>query len=202
MSATVTNNYARAFTDAFSGELNWTSDNIFLALVQATYTPNLATDTVWSGISSNEAVGTGYTAGGFNLSTSTVQGTLSFIGAGGWLANTAYATNQVVAANSALWICVVSGNTGVTQPTWPTVQGQTVVDNTVTWALLGSWLAYFTSSTASWNPLSVTNVRYGVIYDQTTGALICLIDMGSGQTLTGPWGLQPDPVTGWFFFSG
>lgn len=202
MSATTTNLYACALTNAFSGELNWTSDSIYLALVKATYTPNLASDTLWSAISSNEASGTGYTAGGFNLSTSTVQGSIPFTGESAWLANTAYAPNQVVAANSLLWICVVGGTTGVTQPTWPTGQGQTVVDNTVTWALLGSWLAYFTSATASWNPLSVTDVRYGVIYDQTTGSLINLIDMGSAQSLTGPWGLQPDPVTGWFFFSG
>jgi hypothetical protein len=201
MTATTTTLYAVAVQNAFAGEVNWTSDAVHLALVLATYTPNLVTDSVWTAISSHEASGSGYTTGGVLLS-GVVAGVLGYSGVSPWLANTTYAADQVMNASSLMFICVAGGMSGVTAPTWPTSQGVTVPDNTATWACLGSYVSYFTSGTASWNPLSVTNVRYGVIYDATNESLIALIDMGSGQTLTGPFGLQPDPVTGWFFFSG
>ena len=102
-----------------------------------------------------------------------------------------------------MYVCVGTGTTAITPATgFPTIQGQTVVDGSVTWACLGTWISYFTSATPSWNPLSVT-ARYAVIYDVTrSGTLIALIDTGSSQVLTGPFALQPDPNVGWVFLSG
>jgi hypothetical protein len=201
MSATTTSLYASILPVAFGSSLNWATDTLKLALVASSYSPSTGTDALWSAISSHETSGSGYTAGGVTLS-GTESGVLAYASVSAHLTNTAYSLDQVVAAGGQIFVCVTAGTTAITSPTWPTVQGQTVTDGTVVWACLGPWLVYFTSASVSWNPLSLTNTRYGVIYDSTTDQLIALIDTGSGQSLTGPWGLQPDPVSGWFFFSG
>ena len=201
MSATNTSLYASGAQAFLSGAIAAT-DTFKIALVLATYTPQLTSDSSWSAISSYEASGTGYTAGGQVL-TSVGTGVLTSVGVAARISNTAYSLDQTVTVGSYVYVCVSSGTTAITAPTFPTVQGLTVVDGGATWACLGAWVAYLTSATASWNPLSLTNVRYGVIYDVTaSGQLLVLVDLGSGQTLTGPWGLQPDPNTGWVMISG
>jgi len=197
MSATNTSFYASGIASFLSGAVDWTSDDVYLALVQASYSPNLAADSAWAPVSECEAVGAGYTPGGAQLASTSIN--VVSVG-GNWLASTAFAENQVVQAGSGLAVCVVTGTTGSVVPKWPTAQGVTVQDGTVTWAYLGKWGIALSSSAVSWNPLTVTNVRYGVIYSGER--LLALIDMGSAFTLDGPWGLQPDPVTGWLFYSG
>ncbi len=58
--------------------------NIKIGLVTSVYTPNLATDTLFSVIDANEVSGTNYTAGGTALASPTVTlaaGTVTFDGA-------------------------------------------------------------------------------------------------------------------------
>lgn len=53
-----------------------------------------------------------------------------------WNASTAYALNTRVMlqqTNGFWYLCTVAGTTGTVQPTWPTVNGATVVDGGVTW---------------------------------------------------------------------
>lgn len=55
-----------------------------------------------------------------------------------WAASTAYSLGTVVvptsgSENGFRYECTTAGTSGGTQPTWPTVEGQTVTDNTVTW---------------------------------------------------------------------
>jgi hypothetical protein len=54
-----------------------------------------------------------------------------------WTANTAYAVGDVVKKttyNSHSYLCTVAGTShATTEPTWPTTNGTTKVDNTVTW---------------------------------------------------------------------
>lgn len=56
-----------------------------------------------------------------------------------WAASTAYALGDFVRptsiADGSLFVyeCTVAGTSGTTEPTWPTVDGQTVVDGSVTW---------------------------------------------------------------------
>ena len=54
-----------------------------------------------------------------------------------WTANTAYATGDVVKKttyNSHSYLCTVAGTSHTTtEPTWPTTNGTTITDNTVTW---------------------------------------------------------------------
>lgn len=54
-----------------------------------------------------------------------------------WAANTAYPVSRVrqpTVANGFLYQVVQAGTTGGTEPTWPTVAGQLVVDGSVIWA--------------------------------------------------------------------
>jgi hypothetical protein len=200
MTLTATSLYGAMLPAVFSASINWTSDTIKMALVTGSYVPNLTTDSHWASISSYETSGTGYTAGGQALG-STVAGVLAYSSVGNRIASTLYGVDQVVSVGTTIYVCVVSGTTAITTPTFLTVQGQVTVDGTAQWACLGGWLAYFTSAEVSWNPLTVT-ARYGVLYDSTSGLLIALIDTGSSQSLSGPWALAPDPVSGWFFFTG
>lgn len=56
------NDAKKAFQD---GDIDLLNDNIRVALLTSSYTPNIDTDTFWSDISANEASATtGYTAGG------------------------------------------------------------------------------------------------------------------------------------------
>lgn len=53
-----------------------------------------------------------------------------------WAATTAYLVNDCVRPtipNGFGYRCTVAGNSAATEPTWPTVAGQTVVDGGVTW---------------------------------------------------------------------
>jgi hypothetical protein len=54
-----------------------------------------------------------------------------------WVKNTAYTVGDVVKAstyNSHSYLCTVAGTSHAsTEPTWPTTNGTTKVDNTVTW---------------------------------------------------------------------
>lgn len=71
--------YDKAIQDCLTGAgISWTADTIKVALLTSSYTPNQATDHVWSDISANEVSGTGYTAGGATLTTPT-QGVTSHV---------------------------------------------------------------------------------------------------------------------------
>ena len=60
----------------------------------------------------------------------------TLLGSTAWVANTAYALGAIVipTVNNGLWYeCTTAGTSGASQPTWPTTEGQTVADGTVTW---------------------------------------------------------------------
>jgi hypothetical protein len=87
-----------------------------------------------------------------------------------WEAATAYALNAVVVPtigkeNGWEYRCTVAGTShATTEPTWPTAEGGTVVDNTVTWTCqLGSHLGSGTSGAA----LSLTTLDK--LIDQVRG---------------------------------
>lgn len=71
VTSTVYNYYKVKLMDS-STKINLAGDTIKLALVTSSYTPNIDTDQYWSDVSTNEATGTGYTAGGYTLTTPTV----------------------------------------------------------------------------------------------------------------------------------
>ena len=56
--------FDNAKKNLWNGTINLASDALNVALMTSSYAPNQATDQYWSAISSNEASGTNYTAGG------------------------------------------------------------------------------------------------------------------------------------------
>lgn len=63
--------YANGLEKVTKGTLDFLADNIKCALVTATYVPDQSLDEFWSTPQTNEATGTGYTAGGQLLATKT-----------------------------------------------------------------------------------------------------------------------------------
>lgn len=56
-----------------------------------------------------------------------------------WVAETVKTLNELVnptVANNYYYKCTDDGTTGLTEPTWPTIDGETVVDGTVTWTCM------------------------------------------------------------------
>lgn len=64
--------YGNVLKAAFNKEIDFDSDNIKVALVTSSYTPNQDTHDYWDDVAANEVSGTGYTAGGAVLASKTV----------------------------------------------------------------------------------------------------------------------------------
>lgn len=67
----VYNNFKLKLIDS-STKINFASDTIKAALVTSSYTPDIDTNDFWDDVSTNEASGTGYTAGGATLANPSV----------------------------------------------------------------------------------------------------------------------------------
>lgn len=115
-----------------------------------------------------------------------------------WASGATYNEGDLViptTANGHLYICTVGGTSGGSEPSWPTIDGETVTDNAVTWECIGNGdIAYYeisgTGYTAGgaeianktlelagadtvldgdnllWSSATLTT-RYGIIYDDT-----------------------------------
>lgn len=211
--AVVGNLYASFFDQAASGGVNYASDSMKIALLGAGYTPNLATHVHWSDVSASEVSGAGYTAGGVALATKThtVVAANSFatsnglFTSGAWIASTAAVAGNIVhpiATNGFIYICVASGTTNSTTPTWPTVQGQTVVDSGATWSCLGESITTWSSATPTWTTATIS-ANFAVIYDSQSGTpstepLMGLIQFGGAVSSTAATYTVTPNVLGWF----
>jgi len=189
--------YASALANAFGSvgaggapNIDYLSDDIYIALVADTYTPNLATHDFWNDVVANEVSGAGYTANGALLGSKTLTITAANSWATQWATGTAYTLGRIVrptAGNGYLYRATVAGTShGVTEPVWPTVVGQTITDNTVTWTCIGSTLIQWDGGDVSWAASTIT-ARYAVAYDRTpatdaTRPLLGLFDFGANQT--------------------
>lgn len=187
----------RNFPNALAGSLvsgnapiDWLSDTIKCMLCTSTYTPNLDTHKYKSDVT-NEASGTGYSAGGATLGSASITFTAANSWATAHATATAYAVGDIVrpsSGNGHLYLCIVAGTSAGSAPTWPTVSRQTVTDGTVTWAEIGGGVNQFDTADASWAASTIT-ARYAVIYDATPGSdatrpLIGLIDFGGDVAST------------------
>lgn len=207
------NVYANFLDQAASGNINWASDSIKMALLTSTYAPNLATHVHFSDLT-NEVSGTGYTAGGTALGTKTHTVTAANSWGTSRANTTAYNYADIVrpaTGNGFLYMAVsgspgaTAGTTGGSIPTYPTTIGQTVVDGTVTWMCIGESITQWGSAAPLWTTATIT-ARYGVIYDAqsgvgTTEPLIALINFGADFTSTaGNFTVTPD-AKGWFWLT-
>lgn len=92
-----------------------------------------------------------------------------------WGASTGYGANSIILPTSANGYCYISNNGGVTgasQPTWPTVIGNTVVDGGITWRCLsknaGNWVATKAYTLGMLVRGTPANARGGLILECTT----------------------------------
>lgn len=180
--------YGKAYANLLGGEaagdaftVDYLSDTVKCSLHTSTYAPNRDTHETFSD-ATNEVSGTGYTAGGATLGTKTITYTAANSWGTNWAASTAYAVGDIVkkvTGNGHLYRAIVAGTSGGSEPTFPTVSGQTVADNTVTWAEIGSGIVQIDAADVSW-PSSTITARYGIIRKDTgtasTSPLIVLID--------------------------
>jgi hypothetical protein len=186
--------YGKAIANMLGGEsagdafaTDYLSDTIRMMLTTSTYSPNLDTHETKTDVT-NEVSGAGYTARGAALTTKTITYTAANSWGTTWAASTAYAVGDVVrptAGNNHLYRCIVAGTSAGSQPTFPTVNGQTVADNTVTWAEIGRGICIIDADNVQW-PSSTITARYGVIYRDTgtdsTSPLLALIDFESDKS--------------------
>lgn len=186
-----------AFGGASSGltpNFDLISDDLRMALVTSSYTPDADGHDFWNDVSANEASGTGYTANGAALASKTLAYAAANSWATAWAVGTAYGGNNAhyvrpSTGNGYLYRAQGAGTSHAsTEPTWPTTIGATVVDNGVTWTCIGRGAWVFDAGDPSWSGLTLT-FRYGVCYNRTpatdaTRPLLFYEDFGA-QSLTG-----------------
>jgi hypothetical protein len=205
--AVTSNLFQSALDQALQGNINYPSHAIKMALLTSTATPSLATWVHFSDLT-NEVSGAGYTAGGVTLGTKTNTETVANSWATTWAATTAFNAGDIIrpaTGNGFLYVCVAAGTTGASTPTFPTVQGATVVDSGATWSCLGESITVWSSAAAQWTSATFS-ARYGVIYDSNTGTastepLIALINFGADQSPSSGTLTVTPPSLGWFLTS-
>jgi hypothetical protein len=180
--------YARALFDPATA-VDLIDDTIKVLLVTAAYNFTPATHDFLDDIT-GEVVGTGYATGGLTLAGKAVTATAANSWGTSWANSTVYAAQKVVrptVGNGYVYMCVVDGTSGGSEPTWPTTIGDTVTDGTTKWVCVGTRIVQFTASNPSWPTSSIT-ARGAVIYKSTgvagTSPLIRYVDFGSNFTST------------------
>lgn len=135
-----------------------------------------------------EVTGTGYAAGGVTVSGQAVS-QVAASGFTSWVASTVYYLGQYVSPatpNGFFYLCVATGTSGSSAPTWLTVPGETTTDGGVVWLNVGTTGVKFAMNTPQWAASTIT-ARYGVLYDTTanaSGLLIAVSDFGSNFSST------------------
>ena len=188
---------------------NTTADVLKMALLGSGYVPNLTGNVHWSDISANEITGTGYTAGGATLTSTSLTLTAAASWSLTWAASTLYPYGTIISPDTSngylsRQVAAGSGTSGTTQPTFPTVEGAVVTDGGAVWACVGDAALVFTSATVSWSAATFTT-SYAAIYVATAGStepLIMLQQFAAAQSPSAQtFQVVPDPHLGWFCFS-
>jgi len=200
--ATKTYWYASGFTKVYNKEVDLDTDAIKVMLCSSAYTPDRAAHDYKNDIT-NEVTGSGYTAGGATLANVTV----GYVAANSWAkarANTtAYVVGEAVrpaTGNGFLYQCITAGTTAGSIPTYPTTIGGTVTDGSVVWECVGIGGIVFNCDDPTWDPSTISGVRFAVFYDSTPGTdatrpLLWLMDFETDQSSTsGPFTIQVDPT--------
>ncbi len=183
------NFYGNGRKKMVDGSIDLDGDTLKMALATSSYTPNKDTHDFFDDIT-NEVTGTGYSAGGATLGSKTLTLTAANSWAVSWASGTAYAVGDIVipgTPNGHLYRCIVAGTSDSSGPSFPTVSGATVVDNTVTWAEMGTNTVAFDCADISWATSTIT-ARYGILYKSTgtasTSPVIGYIDFGTNVSST------------------
>lgn len=196
--------FRQALLKCLNKEVDWDTDDIRATLHTSTYAPNLDTHDYVDDLTNELTTANGYTVGGVALGTKTLTYTAASSFATQWAASTAYTVDDVVrptTGNGFLYRAAVAGTSSGTQPTWPTVIGANVVDNTVTWDCVGRGIIVFDAADTVWaSPSTFGPFRYLVVSDRTPGTAatqpLLLIDdyvtdkTAGGGAVTQQWDSQ------------
>jgi hypothetical protein len=187
--------YRQAPAKAFNKEWDWDSDDLRVTLHTSSYTPNLDTHDYVDDLTNELGTADGYTAGGVTLGGPPTRAyTAANSWATQWATSTAYTVDLVVrptTGNGFLYRVAVAGTSAASQPTWPTVIGQTVTDGGVTWECAGRGIIVLDAGDAVWSGTPTFGpFRYAVLSDRTPGPaatqpLIGLTDFTTDRTAQG-----------------
>lgn len=197
--ATTANVFQATLDQGLSGNINYPTDSIKMALLTSSASPSLSTWVHYSDLTNEVAAGNGYSTGGVALAGKTHVQTAANSWGTTYATTTAYAAGNIVipsSPNGFLYQCVVAGTTGGSGPVFPTIVGESVTDSGgVVWSNLGESVTVWSSTGSSWTvPAAGTlSFQYAVIYDAQSGTastepLICLINFGTTQSFAAPAG--------------
>lgn len=182
--------YASALAKLLNKEIDWDTDDVRATLHTTTYVPNRDTHDYVNDLSGELATANGYTQGGVALTSKSITVTAANSWGTARANNTAVEVDWIVrpaVANGFLYRATAAGTTAGSPPSFPTVIGATVADNTVTWSCVGRAIVVLDCALISWaSPFSATGARYLVISDRTPGTaatqpLVALIDFGGDE---------------------
>ncbi len=184
--------YRQTQAKAWNKEIDWNSDTIVMTQHTASYVPNLDTHAYVSDLTNEVATGAGYTQGGVLLASRAA----AYVPANAWQEQwgplVPYQVGQIVrptTGNGLLFRCITAGTSGVSQPSWPTLIGGTVVDSGATWQAIAAGAIQLTAASIQWLSY-LGSLRYLVISDRSPGSasqqpLIGLCDLGTTSTGSG-----------------
>jgi hypothetical protein len=200
--------YGRMQESQWAGEINFLTDTI-KAMLLSSYTIGTTQDTarylsdvVTAGVGVEATGGgnTGYTAGGQTLTGKVA----SYTAANTWgtqrANSTAYSVGDVVrpaSGNGYVYQAIVSGTSGGSVPTYPTVLGQTVTDGGVTWACVGRGVMLIDATDPSWTTINpgILTATHVVFFKSTgtpaTSPLLLCWDLGGPQSASNGGPLTP-----------
>lgn len=165
------------------GVIDFDTDVIKMALHTNSLTPDYDTDSLQSGLGNEHAASGNYSTGGVTLSTPTI--TLVQDGsATAHVVSTVYEVGDIVrpaSANTYVYRCIVAGTSSGSAPSWPTVIGEDVADNDITWENCGTSFVKLDSVDAQWTSSTIT-ARYAVIYTSVGSYIVGIIDFGQDES--------------------
>jgi hypothetical protein len=198
------NLYKNAVLNAFKGNIKIGTNTIKCGLLKSTHTLDLDADDTWSDVSSDEASGTNYSAGGVTLGTPALTTTAANSWSTTAATSTAYVVGDVVrpaTGNGYLYRAEAAGTSSSSAPTWPTTIGATVTDGTVVWTCMGTGIVQFTCDAVTFSDVTISDFEILEFYDSTSGYLIAAHDVGSAQDVSATnVTYTPDALgVAWFF---
>lgn len=161
--------YASLAKEALLGNVRFLADAVSMALLSSSYSSGLGTQSHWSDVVADEISGTGYTAGGVQLTSPSATTTEADSWGTVWASQMNAALGQVIrpsAGNGYLYQAVVAGQAGTSEPSFSTVVGETTVDGGITWLCAGTSITVFSGASVQWTNSTIT-ASFAVLYDAT-----------------------------------
>lgn len=196
--------YPKAQVNFQAGDIDYDTGTIKMALVTSSHSFN-DTHEFWNDVSTNEASGTGYSAGGATLGTKT-NSVVDSSALTAWQATTSYAVGDLVRKSTDdghCYRCVVAGTSDGSEPTWVTTTlRETAETGSVRWVEFGAAYQKISSAQVQWTISGTITARYAILYETGSAGvddyLLGQIDFGQDETASGGGTFTITPhATGW-----